>query len=73
MLVDLINTNICLFFLHNIFYTVQIFDLVELVDPLKNRLIICQFTDDLFSANVIVNIDFQLDSTKSAFLPPYLT
>lgn len=68
MAIDLTNTDIYLVPLRNIFCTVQMFDWKDLVGPFKDWLVICQFVDDFFFTDLIVNIDFQPDSTKPVFL-----
>ena len=69
MAMNLTDKDIYLILLQNIFSTVQTFDWQDLVNTLKDRLVIHQFASDLFLADLIVNIDSQLDSTKPITLP----
>lgn len=45
------------------------FEWGDLIFPLRNWLVICQFIGNLFSVNQIVDINSQLELNISAFLP----
>ncbi len=57
MAIDLTDANIYSVLLQDILCTVQTFDWDDLVGPLKDQLVICQSVDDLFFADLIVDID----------------
>ncbi len=56
--------------LYDILCTVQTFKWGDLILPLRNRLIIRQSAGDLFSADLIVDVDSRLEPNASASLPP---
>ena len=57
MVVNLTKQDIYLLSLCDIFCTVQTFKWGDFIFPLRNQLVICQSIDNLFSTNLIVDID----------------
>lgn len=55
--VDFTNTDFYSILLWDIFRTFQMFDWENFVDVLKNWLVICQFADDLFVIDLMIDID----------------
>ncbi len=70
MTVDLIKQDIYPVSLCDILRSVQIFEWSDFILLLKNQLVIYQSTGDLFSTDLIVNVDSQLEPNASTSLPP---
>ncbi len=71
MAVDLTEQDIYSVPLRDILHTIQTFEWGDLILPLRNRLVICQSAGDLFSADLIVDVDSRLEPNAFASLSPF--